>query len=80
MPRSFPRIFSQNIFGEYFRRVFSQNIFSRFLVLEPHFEFGPACGLGMTGWGLGAVAWGLGLKAEEVFGETFLKVKGFEGF
>ena len=34
----------------------------------------------MTGWGLGAVAWGLGLRAEEVFGETFLKVKGVEGF
>ena len=48
--------------------------------MEPHFEFGPAWGLGLTGWGLGAVAWGLGLRAEEVFGETFLKVKGFEGF
>ena len=44
--------------------------------MEPHFEFGPAWGLGLTGWGLGAVAWGLGLRAEEVFGETFLKVKG----
>ena len=29
---------------------------------------------------MGAVAWGLGLRAEAVFGETFLKVKGFEGF
>ena len=66
--------FSANLFAEYFRR----NVFSRFLVLEPHFEFGPAWGLGLTGWGLGAVAWGLGLRAEEVFGETFLK--GLEGF
>ena len=73
----------QEVFGESFRRIFSakrfrRNVFSRFLVLEPHFEFGPAWGLGLTGWGLGAVAWGLGLRAEEVFGETFLK--GLEGF
>ena len=69
--------FSAKVFAEYFRRIFShfvrRNVFSRFLVLEPHFEFGPAWGLGLTGWGLGAVAWGLGLRAEEVFGETFLK-------
>ena len=65
--------FAAKVFGEGFRRIFSanifaenfpENVFSRFLVLEPHFEFGPAWGLGLTGWGLGAV------RAEEVFGET----------
>ena len=66
MPISFPKVFA----------FYSPKVFSRFLVLEPHFEFGPAWGLGLTGWGLGAVAWGLGLRAQEVFGETFLKVKG----
>ena len=57
----------QKVFGEGFRRIFlcenfPGNVFSRFLVLEPHFEFEPAWGLGLTGWGLGAVAWGLGLR------------------
>ena len=66
-----PKSFRAKVFDN-FPGIFSAG----FLVLEPHFEFGPAWGLGLTGWGLGAVAWGLGLRAEEVFGETFLKVKG----
>ena len=61
------RIFSQNICAEYFRRsVFAEMFSAGFSFLEPHLEFGPAWGLGLTGWGLGAVAWGLGLRAEEV--------------
>ena len=83
MPKTFwAKRFRRNVFAETFSakrfwRKFSVKVFSRFLVLEPHFEFGPAWGLGLTGWGLGAVAWNLGLRAEEVFGETFLK--GLEG-
>ena len=37
---------------------FQQKILSKFRMLEPHFEFGPAGRLGLTGWlGDGAVAW-----------------------
>ena len=46
--------FSAKVFAE----TFSQKLLSRFLVLEPHFEFGPAWGLGLTGWGLWPGGWG----------------------
>ena len=53
MPKTFSaKRFRRNVFGESFQRKFSAKVFSRFLVLEPHFEFGPAWGLGLTGWGL----------------------------
>ena len=60
--------FSANISVEYF----TEKVFNRFLVLKPHFESGPAWGLGLTGWGL----WpGENICAEyfrrSVFAETF---------
>ena len=73
MPTSFRRSFSQNIFAETFSH-FRGKVFGRFLVLEPHFEFGPAWGLGLTGCGLGAVAWGEYFRrifAQNIFGEAF---------
>ena len=71
----FRRIFSQNVFAEYiFAEYFTEKVFSRFLVLKPHFESGPAWGLGLTSWGLGAVAWGEYFRrifAQNIFGEAF---------
>ena len=70
VPKSFQRKFSakrfqRNVFSETFQR----NVLSRFLVLEPHFESGPAWGLGLmaVAWGLGAEGWkGAVLGGEEL--------------